>query len=227
MSSLNGWITFREIVDSVQLATEGTDSGQFMRKLNFAIKGYEDLRLFQLPATKPVTLPISGEMRIVVLPEDFLKFVSIGTMYSGRFYPFAPNSEMPTVTTGSCGVDSRTLPTNPDPNAVVFYRGYYTVDLERHRIIIDAPLTVTEVVLNYTPTGIKRDGETFIPRMCREVIEAYVEYQCVLRDKTTGLDKQIFEREYIKAHNKFRGLQYNTDELFNEYYKHLETGRQY
>ena len=107
----------------------------------------------------------------------------------------------------------------------MYYRCYYLLDIDNRRIVIQAPPSVTEVVLNYVPTGIKRDGLTYIPRMCREVIEAYVEYMVVLRDKTTGLDKQIFEREYIKAHNKFRGLQYDTDELYNEYYKHIETGR--
>lgn len=227
MSNISGWITFREIVDSVQLAGgDASDPGQFMRKLNFAIKCYEDLQLFQLPATKPVTLPVSSEMGVVMLPDDFLRFVSVGRMDGGRFYQFSPMSDMAKAVTGSCGVDTRdTITYSSEETATMYYRCYYLLDIDNRRIIIQAPPSVTEVVLNYVPTGIKRDGLTYIPRMCREVIEAYVEYMVVLRDKTTGLDKQIFEREYIKAHNKFRGLQYDTDELYNEYYKHIETGR--
>lgn len=227
MSNISGWITFKEIVDSIQLAGgDASDPGQFMRLLNFAIKGYEDLMLFQLPATKPVTLPIATEMGAVVLPDDFLRFVSVGTMDGGRFYKFMPSSEMPMAVTGNCGVDTREgLSYAQSDTGTQYYRCYYTLDIDNRRIIVEAPPSITEVVLNYVPTGIKRDGMTYIPRMCREVVEAYVEYMVVLRDKTTGLDKQIFEREYIKAHNKFRGLQYDTDELFNSYYEHLETGR--
>lgn len=227
MTNVSGWISFRQIVDDIMMAQgDHADYGQFMRYLNFAVRGYEELRLHSLPATKPVTLPIDGEMRIVVLPDDFLKFVSVGVMSSEKFYPFKPKSDMVLKTTADCGVDTRT--TAEELPEVWYYTGYYSLDPENRRILIEAPLSVTEVVLNYTPTGVRLDGKTYIPRMCRGVIEAYVEYQAALRDKNvTAFDKQMFANEYLKELNKFRGLQYNSDELFNAYYDFIKNGKPY
>lgn len=224
--NISGWVTFREIIDSIMLAWgDSSDPGQFMRYLNFAIKGYEELRLRHLPATKPVTLPIDGEMRIAVLPEDFLKFVSLGTMSNGQFYGFQPSS-MITASTQACGIDSVTPPVYSTSQTA--FVASYSLDLENRRIIIDAPVSLTEVLLNYTPTGVKMDGITYIPRMCRGVIEAFVEYEIVKRDKAHNMgDRILFERDYLKALMLFRGMQYNTDELFQEYYTHLATGKQY
>ena len=228
MTNLAGWVSFKELVDSLMLAWgDSADQGQTMRYLNFAIKGYEDLRLHHLPATKPVLLPISTEMRVVVLPYDFLKFVSVGVTNGGVFYAFRPKSNMPASVTSDCGIDTRDVPdgTTPEGTVIQYYSGYYSLDLENNRVIIEAPLALTQVTLNYTPTGVARDGQTYIPRMCRMVVEAYVEHQLALRDKNK--DAMTFEREYIKALNKFRGLQYNVDELFGEYYQHIATSKQY
>jgi hypothetical protein len=229
--NLSGWMTFKEIVDSIMLAVgDSSDQGQFMRYLNFAIRGYEQLRLHNLPATKPVTLPIETELRIVVLPDDFLKFVSVGVYSEGVFYKFLPKSDMVYVVESSDGVDTRSVPSEVDTNGgeIVRFIGCYSLDIENRRILIDAPLALTEVLLNYTPTGVKMDGMTYIPRMCREVLEAYVEYQVVLRDKNRNMaDRITFEKEYLKALMKFQGLQFNTDEIFQEYYDHLAAGPKY
>lgn len=229
--NISGWITFKQIVDNVMLAWgDSSDHGQFMRYLNFAIKGYTELRLRHLPATKPVTLDISTEMRIVVVPDDFLKFVSVGVISDGKFYTFQPRSDMPASVTPECGVDTRDVPDGLTEagDIITRYVGYYSLDLENRRIIIDAPAALTKVILNYTPTGVKMDGVTYIPRMCMAVIEAYMEHQIVLRDKQhTYADRILFEKEYLKALNNFRGLQYNIDEIFMEYYQHIATGKQY
>jgi len=227
MTNISGWVSFRQIVDDIMLAQgDHADTGQFMRYLNFAIKGYEDLRLHSLPATKPVVLPIDGEMRVVVLPDDYLKFVSVGIMSSEKFYAFKPKSDMVLHTTADCGVTTRT--TQAETSDIYSYTGYYSLDPENRRILIEAPLSVTEVVLNYTPTGVRMDGITYIPRMCRGVIEAYVEWQAALRDRGVSVsDKTIMNNEYLRELMKFRGLQYNTDELFDTYYDHLKLGKPY
>lgn len=230
MTNVNGWISFKEIVDSVQLSEgDSADQGQFMRKLNFAIKAYTSLRLTSLPAVKSVTLPIEGEMRVVSihspLINDFLKFVSVGVWYEDEFHEYRPKSNLVVKSDADCGVDTRDVPEYTDPT---YYTGYYSLDLENRRIVIDAPSNITEVVLNYTPTGVKSDGLTWIPRMCADVIEKYVEWEVARRDKNvSGNDKMIYKAEYVAALNVFRGLQYNTTELFNEYYLHLATGKQY
>ena len=219
MTNISGWVTFKAIVDSVQLAWgDSSDQGQFMRLLNFAIKGYTELRLRHLPATCPVILPIQGEMRVVVLPRDCLKFVSVGIVKDGRFHPFLPKSDNNVIAAADCGIETRET-----------HGGwFYTLDIENRRIIIDCPLNFTEVTLNYTPTGVKMDGMTYIPRMAAEFVEAYVEHQWSKRDKQFDAQQRIdMEKGYIVALNKFRSLQFNTDEIFNEYYLHIATGKHY
>lgn len=226
MTNVSGWVTYRELVDDILLAWGDTsDQGQRFRILNFCIQGYEQLRLSGLQAVKPVILPIEGEMRIVVLPYDFLKFVSIGTVKGGQFYPFTPKQDMVLITTQDCGVETRTEVVSSVPE---IKPSYYSLDLENRRILIEAPLAVTELTLNYTPTGVRLDGETYIPRMARAVVKAFAEYQLVLRERnSTVADKTLFEREYLKAMNQFRGYIFDATELFNEYHTHIITGKQY
>lgn len=226
-----GWVTYKEVVDDIMLAWgDASDHGQFMRLLNFAIQAYENLRLHDFPATKPVTLSISTEMRAIILPDDFLKFVSVGVMSDGRFYPFQPKSDAVANVDDDCGIGTREVPDGFSESGDVLtrYTVYYTLDLDNRRILIEGPLNLTEAILNYTPTGVKLDGITYIPRMCRAVIKADVEHKWVIRDKNrTAADRVIFEREYIKEMNKFRGLQYNVDEIFEEYYIYISISKQY
>ncbi len=225
--NVSGWVSFKQIVDDIMLAWgDSSDPGQFMRLLNFAIKGYEGLRLQSLPATKPVILPIQTEMRVVVLPNDFLKFVSIGIVHDGRFFAFTPRSDMPVLSTDDCGVSTRDTVVYPVTQST--FKAYYSLDTENRRVIIDAPISVAEVTLNYTPTGVSMDGVTYIPRMARAVVQAYAENEWVKRDKAfTVTDKAIFDRDYIKALNVFHGYQFDADEIFQEYYTHILTGKQY
>lgn len=177
MAELFGWTTLKQIVDDILLGQgDSADHGQFMRYINFCIAGYTDLRLHTLPATRPVLCTISPEIRAIPLPNDFLHFVSVGVLVSDNFAEFYPKSRID-YTTMSCGEDSREVHNQDTTNHRHHrnYHGYYTLDLENQRILIDAPLNITEVVLNYTPTGVRTDGVTYIPRMCAPVIKAYVE----------------------------------------------------
>lgn len=227
MTNLPAWMTFKELIDSQSLAEgDGSDQGQFLRKLNFAIKAYEDMRLRRLPATLSVPLPIDPELRVVTLPQDCLKVISVGMMQSGLFIPFSPVSDMVKSVTSDCGVETQDqVQYAVTPPAV---KCYYMVEMDNQRIVIDAPATITTVMLNYTPTGVRMDGVTYIPRMCRGVIEAYIDWQMVLRDRTVSMsEKKNLEIEYYRQCAMFQGLQYNVDELFQMYYEHILTGKQY
>jgi len=227
MTGLPAWITFRELIDSQSLAEgDASDQGQFMRKLNFAVKCYHDMHLKGLPATETVTLPIDSEQRVIVLPQDCMAVVSVGDMVGGRFRPFYKSSDMVKTMTADCGVETQVPVTTSVTRPAV--RCYYSVDLKNGRVIIEAPLTVTEAVVNYTPSGVRMDGQTYIPRMCRGTIEAYIDWQMVLRDRTVSIsEKKNLELEYLRQWAIFQGYQYDVDELFQEYYDHILTGKQY
>jgi len=225
--NLPAWLTLKQIIDSQSLAEgDGADPGQFMRKLNFAIKAYTDMHLRRLPATTPVTLTIDPELRVAPLPRDCMAVVGVGMVCAGQYIPFIPSSDRVNLTSEDCGVDSQqqvVYETEPPAR-----KCYYTVELTNRRVVIDAPLTITEVVVNYTPTGVSMDGITYVPRICAPVIEAYIDWQMVLRDRTVNIgEKKNLEMEYYRQCAIFQGLQYNVDELFNEYYNHIVTGKQY
>jgi len=229
--NISGWTTFGQIIDDIMLAWgDSSDQGQRMRLLNFAVKQFMDLRLGKLSAAKPVRLTINTEMRCIVVPDDYLRFVSVGLFYDGIFYKFQPKSEMPAITASDCGIEEREIADGTDSagEEIVEYIGYYTLDIENRRILIEAPALMTEVILNYVPTGVKMDGTTYIPRMCAPVIQACVEFEMVKRDRqTTIADRLLFEKEYLKELNKFMGLRYNLREIMDEYYQHISTGKKY
>jgi hypothetical protein len=224
MADIFGWITFKEIIDETNLAGgDSSDDGQFLRKLGFAVRGYEHIRIAGLPAVKTISCDISAEIRAIALPEDFLKFKSVGTLYQDRFAEYLPKDILD-YTTMNCGVDDREV-RNPDSTWRKW--NYYTLDRENRRILIDAPIDVQTVILNYTPTGIKTDGTTYIPRICKELLIVYIEWQMALHDKVPAIDKALFKDEYTKELNKFIGLTYDTDALWMEYYKHLRNSPTY
>ena len=221
-----GWCSFQEIVDSANVAEgDGSDMGQFMRKLDFAIECYvEELRMHVIPAIKTVKLDISPEIRAIKMPNDLLKFKSVGTMHKGIFNEFLPKDKI-TLVEMECGVDEvESFVENPYRK---HRKGYYTIDRENKRILIDADLNVQEVILNYTPTGISRDGKTLIPRMCKKVIKAYIEQEMAIHDKSTAYDKEVFQKRYNNELNKFIGLQYNPDAFWETYYDWLNHNYKY
>lgn len=224
--NISGWVTYAEMVDDILLSWGDTsDQGERFRILNFLIQGFEQLRLSGIQATRPVVLPVQTEMRVVALPSDFLKFVSVGMVNNGQFFPFNPKSDMANTWSVSCGITENVQPVETTPQITACY---YYLDLENRRILIDAPLNVREVTLNYTPTGVRVDGETYIPRMCRAVVKAFAEYQLVLRNRSaTQADKMLFEREHLKAINQFRGYVFDATELFDTYHEHIVRGKQY
>jgi hypothetical protein len=223
MSDIFGWVTFQNIIDNANVAEgDSADPGQTYRKLQFAIDGYLELRLDALPAIKSVELPISHEIRAIVMPNNYYKFKSVGVMRHGRFHEFLPKDQVDFIEM-ECGVDERETGQHHDHNHHNrHYNGFYTIDIENKRILIDAPLQVQEVVLNYTPTGIRTDGQTFIPRMCEKVVRAYVENEMAVHDKGMNqFDKVAFQRRYDKEYSKFVGLQYDVDAMWMEYYSFI------
>jgi hypothetical protein len=221
---ISGWCSFKEIVDSANIAEgDSADMGQFMRKLDFAIECYVDeLRMHVLPAAQSVKLHISPEIRAIAKPGDFMKFKSVGVLHKGHFHKFLPKYTVD-YTEMECGIDER----ETDNHASKHHRNYGFYTLEPKRILIDADLTVQEVILNYTPTGISRDGSTLVPRMCKKVIKAYIEQEMAVHDKVTAYDKETFQKRYERELQKFIGLQYDTDALWMIYYEHLANNYKY
>jgi len=228
MADLFAWCTFKEIIDDLMLGKgDAADPGQYMRYLNFAVNVYTRLRVHVIPAIESVELPISHEIRAVVMPNDMLKFNSIGILHHGKFHAFKPKESIDFVEM-ECGEDERDTGQHNEKQHRHHVHGFYTLDRENKRILIDAPLHIQKVILNFTPTGISTDGLTYIPKMYKNYIIAGVEWQESIRDKSlTAYDKQTFEREYIKELNMVTGLQYDTDAIFDMYYNDLRHNLKY
>jgi hypothetical protein len=182
----------------------GATDENHKRYFQWISRGYKQLRLFKLPLDKAETLTVQTTgIRCVILPKDYVSFVSIGKVYNNHFHKFSLKADIVPNTTENCGVitQTNTLPTYPIAGAYAQGGGlnnwYYRLDEENNRILIAGNI-LTEATLFYKSTGVNLTGETLIPVIAEEALIAWTHYQEALNEKDRGMiaiRKQVFDGE--------------------------------
>ena len=225
MAELSGYTTPKAIVSAVLLDEgDGADMGQYKRYLNWVLRGYKQLKMFALPNAKEVRLDVNPDIYSVTLPDDFVKFVSIGRPYKGKVDTFIQYNELVATTTPECGQE--TQDSEQGENVTQYNNSYYSLygmgggigqyyyklDLNNNRILLNGTPTLTTVNLKYISTGIKIGETTLIPVLAEESLIAFVHWQEALNSPTPdqrytksnlGM-AAIREREYQKAFNNLK-----------------------
>jgi hypothetical protein len=176
-------------------------------------------------AWNKVGYPIDGKLRVITNKESILlprtfddTLVSVGNADAGNeigstsgIY-FSPHYRGGNFIGGLYG-----LPGGID-------EAYFRFDLENRQIVFSGSTPRSEVVLEYTSTGLKLDGSSLIPRESATALRTYVLWQSQENDPRVAYNaKERLKREHEEAVAALRFFQssFTADEFRQMIYQSL------
>lgn len=181
MAEVRGYVCLETIIDEFLNDEYNGERGHYFQLLKWAIRGLMKLNFSVLINKKVEKVAVENEPYGIILPEDYVKFHSVGIVKYSKFIPFAKSSNRTLTTTEDCGLetqntDEESVP--PSNNSVRYVPTYtYTLDEENNRILLDGFPKLTEAVLIYQPTGVNTGKETYLPIKAQEALIAWLHLQ--------------------------------------------------
>lgn len=100
-------------------------------------------------------------------------------------------------------------------------RSYFTFDEEKMEFQFDSVVPRSEIILEYTSTGVKVTGATTIPRIYVDDIREYIHWQLNEHDpRINRFDKDRKKQNFIEAENIVDShlMRFNSDDYYNMMY---------
>jgi len=154
-------------------------------------------------------------MGIITMPTDMTGFINLYMPINGEFWSFTDKPRMVNTTTGTGINETRNSTTAGEGVALLDnkwfdYGGvggvndyYMNIDWDARRIFLDGIKSDTAVLV-YTGTGIETTGDTYIPEMCINTIDAYLMWKKSWWDGSPRGEKDARKRDYTDEVNLLR-----------------------
>jgi len=221
----SGVVSLQNIVYNV-LNDEGIYSKEnFKRYLQWVIRGFTQLNLYNMRTLEVVTLDMS-DTGVVTLPDDYIDYTKIGICVNGTILTLGLNNDLCLPRTQLCAED-----VNSNFNAVNvasyggyyfgasswgkgasptifgytggFAESYYRIDTELRQIQFSSAVDRGEIILEYLSSGVSITGNTYIPRQAVEALIAFCHWQRVKFDpKISAAKLSMIKQDYIEEENK-------------------------
>lgn len=237
MNRLKGNTTLDGIVSNVIWDIgEQNDMGNYLRYMQWAIRVYKELNLFHLRQPRYVKVAMS-DINTVDYPDDWLGFISVSVPVNGQYWTMTKNGKLIVPMSIACGEETldedegETVIIGDGDEIVGFPIGggrnnyYYRLDDDNQRIIING-FNRSTVILAYRSTGIRVDGQNFIPKVAEEAMIAGV-HALRLRhnSKATRGDKADAEIRYELEQEKLEvAKRPSLDDVFDAIYETIYQG---
>lgn len=172
-----------------------------------AYRGYRELRLHHVQEGVRFAKLTPDVINCVNFPEDLVDFVGIGVHVNGKLVLLTRDDDIIITTTLVGAVETQSSTSGEgvdilDSNTTGFYAkggvnydGYYKVDWENRRIMLNS-VTRTEVILAYVSSGTNATGETYVPVKYEPALIAYIVWQDSRYDDKRIAIAQYFEQQY-------------------------------
>lgn len=210
----------------------------YLRFMQFAIRGLKDLNLHSAPGPEVVylTSTVSG---IVDLPQDFISDYKIGIKRNGRIWTLTKINDLLLPRTDECGEPQAegtfsdhavTFNDSEVANQVVYYTphfneggyvgalygaigginsGYYRIDYERNQLVLSNVAAGTTIVVEYKSTGVSMTASTLIPAESEEFIIAYIHWRRTQFDTSIPAGMRAEAKQnFIEAEESYRTKRY-------------------
>lgn len=212
---MNAFIPITQVVDSYLNERGEYEKENYMRYLQIVLEGYSNHQIYNPVFIKTVELEINSA-NIAQLPSDYIDYVRVGVVRSGRIYTLTRNDKLYLHSNELCGV--QTLADGADSVAtinesVVWYGagggynfGQYRFDKGRSRIYFGGDLASYTVIMEYVSDGISTDDITYVPRPILPLLKAYLDYIISLREKDALGRTQMLMQIYFNEVDKFNQL---------------------
>jgi hypothetical protein len=228
-----GLVTIRYITMSTLNRLGMYDLKQYKRFVQIAIECFtEEMSMFHTGVGNEVVYLHMSAAKTVNLPADFIDWIKIGTPVNGKLRVLTHKDSilLPRV------FDDTGLPVgNTDgddtegiSNCIFFsdhFRNgqfvgglfglpggidtaYFRVDYENRQIVFSGTTERSEIVLEYTSSGLKADGSSLVPRQLVAPIRNYILWQKDINDPRIAFNlKEMAKREYEESVQALRSLE--------------------
>lgn len=232
---LPGYVTLQSIVYDVLNEMEMYDFAEYKRLMQFAIRGFIHLNLYDITNFRVAYLEVNTA-GIAEMPDDVVDWIKIGEIDStGQIRHWQINRDLfidKTIINGE--------PTNPyynadsygvNPEALIgcvfvphfydgsyftrlygmrggFAPGYFRIDKEERLIRCDRTPPGSKIVLEYNSTGISMDGATWIPRQAVEPMIAWIHWKRKKeKSEFTRGEKLDAKQDFFEAEEALRAYE--------------------
>lgn len=232
------------VMDAVNEIGDETLLGKYERFFQLGVTALKDINTFHASTIKTVYLDVNDAHQ-VVLPDDYVDYVSIGVPMFGTIYPLSLNPNLQLSRSFECGSMDNNIDYQMQVNTYPFtyYGEFYKsgvyvggvygagggttnvqfkIDQEYGLIQLTGSVPDNQIVLQYKSNGISADGMTIITSEQAQVIKRYIVWMYYLHDKkANAYDKETLERLYHNEVKKLRFLKDHIryDELLDLFYQ--------
>lgn len=205
----NGLIKIDEIIADIQVETNDYSEGNVMRYARLVERGVTLMHLFNLNSVSVEKLEVDEASNTAPLPQDYLGHKKIGAILpNGRVYPLTVDQDMSLLNEKECGTEVSYDGVNIQDYSVYSSRGgfseegTYHIDSKNHRILL-YNVTADTLIIEYVSSGLKIDGETYIPAIAREALVSFVLWKA---SKTGTAQRDRAFMEFTFEQKKLRTL---------------------
>jgi hypothetical protein len=235
---IKGFYTANQIVDEALLAVGDNERRRYGEAVMYFHRGYRDFNLFHNEAVTERWEPITP-VHTVNLPEDFVRLLWVGVSLNGELFSFtrsnkiispvdSPLDETLDESRGETEAIVRT-PTSGYGAKAVNMEYYYTLDLERRRLVLKRPaIAVTkssdrsEVLIGYVSHGVRQMDNTYIYADAANMLVAFIEWK-LTEGKAGSVPAYLIEmkkQNYIESQRMYETLNMpSIDELYDAIYE--------
>lgn len=228
-----GLVTLRYIVMSTLNRLQDYSLKNYKRFLQISVECFtEEMSMFHTGVGNEVVYLHMSAAKTVNLPADFIDWIKVGTPVNGKLRVLTHKDSilLPRV------FDDTGLPVgNTDgddtegiSNCIFFsdhFRNgqfigslfglpggidiaYFRVDYENRQIVFSGTTERSEIVLEYTSSGLKADGSSLVPRQLVAPIRNYILWQKDINDPRIAFNlKEMAKREYEESVQALRSFE--------------------
>ena len=226
-------VTLDNVVRNVMVDLGEQSLNKYQTYLQWAIRGFRELKLHNSSYAKIAYLPISNS-KSVDLPIDYLKYTKIGVCINDRVVLLGLDDTLcVNHKKDDCG-NPLELALNPATTQDTIlglnygyyffdhYRngqfvgglyglgggdsslGYYRINEEKNQIQLTSQVPSTEIILEYISDGSDTTGTATVPKYAVEALIQWVHWQRLRRMSNKTRESEIARRDYIIEFDKLK-----------------------
>lgn len=220
--------TIDQIVKEILLLS-GLKEKEYIRIKQLVIKGYKELNLTTIPNGVKLEKFTMDSNYIIYLNDDIVNVDNVYVPIDGKLWSLSKSKVMvPTVSFSTIEYrdsnDGEGVDTVANEGSLYSAvggnntEGYWYLDLINRRILF-TNINRSEVLVQYTTSGIDNVYETYIPSYAIDAIEHYVLWKLSLyASNKDSYSREEHKREYDRQKSICRGIQFNFDEFKDTVY---------
>ena len=222
-----GLISLQTAVDDVLNELEEYSDKDIIRYTRFAERCVTELNIFSLPNVQTEILEVNRDLNMAYLPSDFRKLLRLGVRLNGKIYTLTKDEELlvgeslarcATENVATIAVDTDDVCVYGNASTRGGLSEYGTYRINGGVINFGVDVSLSEVILEYISSGIKKNKITYIPDTARESVVAYIKWKKLHRGNSTLGERQEAKMEYA---NEFKKLTITNGDSFDEIYDTL------